>query len=61
LKTVLTASIVEIQKADTNSYRDRDYEIKLFEVTIEGRSTSEVEEKVGKLQQALTHMGWKLN
>lgn len=38
----------------------REYNEELFVVTIKGHSTKQVEEKVGKLQEAITHMGWEL-
>lgn len=44
----------------SESYSSRDYDEEIFEATIKGSSTGEVEGKVGKLQEAITHMGWKL-
>jgi hypothetical protein len=51
-----TCQIVEVEKPAVGSYKES-VRHRIFTVLIHGDSTKEVEEKIGKLQQALTHMG----
>lgn len=58
MKIVAEVEVIQIQKGE-NNLSGREWEKELFTVNIEGNSTKEVEEKIGLLQQALTHMGWR--
>ena len=59
MKVMVEVKVIQIQKGE-NNLSGREWEKELFNVDIFGDSTKEVEEKVALLQQALTHMGWKL-
>lgn len=58
MKILAEIEVIQIQKGE-NNLSGREWEKELFTVTLEGNSTKEVEEKIGLLQQALTHMGWR--
>jgi hypothetical protein len=61
MKINATLEVKEVIKPDeSRGYRSEEYDRALFSVVITGDSTKEVEVKIGKLQEAITHMGWKL-
>lgn len=56
----ISAIIKVVETKASDGYRHDEYENELFSVHIEASSGKGLEEKIGLLQQAVTHMGWKL-
>lgn len=56
----IRVKVIEVKKSESTYSSTREYEEDLFDVIVTGQSTKNVEGKIGKLQEAVTHMGWKL-
>ena len=56
----VTAEVKVVETTKSEGYSSRDYDVEWFTVSVEGHSTSEVEKKITKLQEAATHLGMKL-